>query len=70
MSTIDIQENTARVSDILEQISKLNEMVEFHKNESKELSMQKQYEEMRNNFLLELNGILQQFNIKIEGLAA
>jgi|GEM_PF-6831822 len=37
MNSIQLEENISRVSDILEQISKLNEMVDFHKNESKEL---------------------------------
>ncbi len=72
MDTIQIQENIARASDILEQISKLNEMVSFHEKESKEKSMMKQYELMRTDFLKELETILNGFkiNIKIEGIAA
>jgi len=71
MSEIKIQENIARTSDILEQIYKLNEMVAFHKKEG-ELSMMRQYENMRSNFLKELEDILNGFNIKakLEGLAA
>jgi len=67
-----MEDKIARVSDILEQIGKLNEMVNFHKNESKELSMLKQYEEMRKDFVEELNSILNQFNLdlKIDDLAA
>lgn len=66
------QENIARASDILEQINNLNEMVDFHKNESKELSMMRQYEAMREDFLKELENILTEFkiNIKIDGIAA
>lgn len=72
MNQIQIQENTARASDILEQINKLNEMVDFHKNESKELSMMRQYEAIRKDFLKELENILNKFNIdiKIDGIAA
>lgn len=72
MSSIQIEENIARVSDILEQINKLNEMVDFHKNESKELSMMRQYEDMRNEFIKELGLILNQFkiNVKIDDIAA
>ncbi len=72
MDSIQIQENIARASDILEQINKLNEMVDFHKNESKELSMVRQYEAMREDFLKELERILNEFriNIKIDGIAA
>ena len=54
MSEIQIQENIARASDILEQINKLNVMVDFHKNESKEKSMMRQYEEIRADYLKEL----------------
>ena len=72
MSSIEMEDKIARVSDILEQIGKLNEMVSFHKNESKELSMLKQYEEMRNDFVKELESILNQFNLnlKIDDIAA
>ena len=72
MNSIQIQENIARASDILEQISDLNDMVDFHKNKSKELSMMRQYEAMREDFLKELESILSEFkiNIKIDGIAA
>ncbi|MCB0649814.1 MAG: hypothetical protein KDC85_00910 [Saprospiraceae bacterium] len=72
MDSKKIQENIARASDILEQINNLNEMVDFHKNESKELSMMRQYEAMREDFLKELENILTEFkiNIKIDGIAA
>lgn len=72
MSSIEIEEQIARASDILEQINKLNEMVDFHKNESQELSMMRQYELMRQEFLKELEEILVQFriNVRIEGKAA
>ena len=72
MNSIQIQENIARASDILEQINKLNDMVDFHKNNSKELSMMQQYEAMREDFLKELESVLSEFkiNIKIDGIAA
>jgi hypothetical protein len=37
--------------DILEQIERLNGMVDFHKNKSGEKSMQRQYEDMRQEWL-------------------
>lgn len=72
MVSIQMQEHIARASDILEQINKLNEMIDFHKNESKELSMMRQYEAIREDFLKELERILNEFkiNVKIDGLAA
>ena len=63
MNSLQIQENIARASDILEQINKLNDMVDFHKNESNELSMMRQYEAMREDFLKELESILSEFKI-------
>ena len=72
MSTLQLEDKIARVSDILEQLNKLNEMVDFHRNESKELSMMRQYEFMRADFLKELEFILNQFkiNVRIEDKAA
>ena len=72
MSSIEMEDKIARVSDILEQIGKLNKMVDFHKNESKELSMLSQYQEMKNDFVKELESILNQFNLnlKIDDIAA
>lgn len=71
MNNIKIEENIARASDILEQINKLNEMVEFHRKEG-DASMMRQYETMRDDFLKELEAILGSFNInaKIESKAA
>jgi len=66
MIEVDIHANIARVSDILEQIERLNQMVAFHRDESKELSMMRQYEEMRRGFLDELKSILADFKIDIE----
>ena len=72
MSSLEMEDKIVRVSDILEQIGKLNEMVDFHKNESKELSMLKQYEGMRNDFVKELESILSQFNLnlRVDDIAA
>ena len=70
MSQLEIDEKIVRVSDILEQIDKLNQMIDFHKNESGEASMLSQYQEMRDEFLSELREILSKFKIEIKGLAA
>ena len=60
-----IDEKTARVSDILEQIDRLNAMILFHQNESGEESMRKQYEGMRYDFLKQLEVLLASLDIKI-----
>jgi TolA-binding protein len=59
----DPQEKIARISDILEQIDKLNGMIDFHKFESKETSMQQQYEQMKDEFLFEFEELLSDFRI-------
>ena len=41
-------------------------MIEFHRDQSGEKSMVKQYEEMRSEFLDELREILSNFDIDIE----
>lgn len=66
MNDIQIDEKIARVADILEQVDKLNQMIEFHRDQSGEMSMARQYEEMRSEFLDELRDILSNFNIDIE----
>jgi len=72
MNTTQTEEKISRISDILEQIDKLNNMVKFHKNESGELSMMHQYQAMRSDFLEELQTLFTQFDItvKIGELAA
>ncbi|MGB3776967.1 MAG: hypothetical protein WA960_01305 [Tunicatimonas sp.] len=61
-----IDEKTARVSDILEQIERLNHMIDFHKDQSGEASMMRQYEDMRSEFLKELETLLASFKINIQ----
>lgn len=61
-----VDEKTARVSDILEQIERLNHMIDFHKDQSGEVSMMHQYEDMRNEFLRELETLLSSFKINVQ----
>lgn len=61
-----IDEKTARVSDILEQVEQLNRMIEFHKDQSGEASMMRQYEDMRKEFLKELKALLSSFKINVQ----
>jgi hypothetical protein len=72
MSDLQIEKKTARVSDILEQIEHLNHLIDFHKNKSGEESMMRQYEDMRNEFLKELETLLSSFkiNVHIKDIAA
>jgi hypothetical protein len=61
-----VTEKTARVADILEQIEHLNHMIDFHQQQSGEGSMMRQYEEIRNGFLRELEEILTSFKIEVQ----
>ena len=61
-----IDERTARVSDVLEQIERLNQMIDFHKDQSGETSMMRQYEDMRSEFLKELEILLSSFKISAQ----
>jgi hypothetical protein len=54
-----------KISDILEQVAKLNKMIHLHQqNEHK--SMLEQYELMKQNFVDELNSILKAFEISVQ----
>jgi hypothetical protein len=70
MSNVLVNDKIARISDILEQVERLNEMVDFHKSKSGEQSIMRQYEEMRQEFLKELAGLLVAFRIVVRGMAA
>ena len=54
-----------RVLDILEQIDGLNQMIDWHKEQSNNASMLTQYEYMKNDFVQELNTILIDFKIQL-----
>jgi hypothetical protein len=70
MSNVLVNDKIARISDLLEQVERLNAMVDFHKNKSGEASMMRQYEEMRQEFLQELAGLLADFRIEVKMTAA
>jgi len=67
-----LDEDLARVLDILEQVKGLNKMIELHKSQSGDKFMVNQYEDMKNRFLEELKGILSDYQIEvlIKGKAA
>ncbi len=67
-----IDKNSARVLDILEQVKELNKMIDLHKNQSGDMFMINQYQDMKNRFLEELKEILSDYQIEvlIKGKAA
>ncbi len=58
-----INDKIVRVTDILVQVQKLNEMIDFHTKNVSDDGMKTQYISMRQQFLSELNGLLGNFQI-------
>jgi len=64
VNNIEGKENAlTEISNLLEQIDKLNDMVDFHKNKSEDMSMMRQYESMRNDFINQLEQLLSTFKL-------
>ncbi len=61
-----MNDKIVRVSDILEQIDELNRMIEVHEDSSEDSSMLSQYKYMKDEFISELNSILQEFQLGIK----
>ncbi len=59
-----LEENEARVLDLLEQIRRVNKMVDLHRD-SGITGMQSQYEDIRDRFLAELKEILSQYELEV-----
>lgn len=66
MNKVEIDEKIIRISDILEQIEKLNNMVEFHQTHSGDDSTIRQYEYMRQQFVEELDELLKSFQLTVQ----
>jgi len=62
-NSVLIDNNLARVLDILEQVKELNKMIELHKNQSSDRFMVNQYQDMKDRFLEELKEILSDYDI-------
>ena len=55
----------ARISDIIEQIEELNNMIELHRTQQGDASTISQYEYMRNKFISELNDLIKDFKLDV-----
>lgn len=66
-----VPEKLIRVKDLLEQVPRVNAMIELHRNAGED-SMRKQYEGIRQRFVDELQEILRSYelNVHIEPEAA
>ncbi len=70
MNVQPLDERIVKISNIIEQIGKLNKLIAMHRHQTKDRSMQEQYEIMRSQFLKELKELLENFEIKPSDLAA
>ena len=52
MNDIDLDNDLARVVDLLEQIREVNKMIALHRDKSGNALMGRQYEEIKERFLL------------------
>lgn len=60
-----IDPGSIRAAELLDQIKKLNGMIDVHKNQSHDQFMVNQYQDMKNRFLNELKNILSEFEIEV-----
>ncbi|MEN0003350.1 MAG: hypothetical protein AAF798_04380 [Bacteroidota bacterium] len=60
-----ISESAARVIDILEQLERLNQMIELHANGSGDSFMVNQYSDLKNRFLEELKELLSEYDVEV-----
>lgn len=66
MNDMTIADEQIRVLDIMEQVKKLNAMIDLHQTESKDAVMVSQYEDMKRRFLIELKDIMLAYQIEVQ----
>lgn len=66
MEATDKEAKVARISDIIEQIEELNNMIELHRTHQGDVSTISQYEYMRNKFVSELNDLMKDFKLDVK----
>jgi len=60
-----LDEELTRIVDLLNQIKKLNQMIELHQKESDDAFMVSQYTDMKTRFLSELKALLTDYEIEV-----
>ncbi|MFP4342882.1 MAG: hypothetical protein ACLFQO_20750 [Cyclobacteriaceae bacterium] len=66
MEATDKEAKVARISDIIEQIEGLNEMIDLHRKHQGDASTTSQYEYMRDEFVKELNELMKDFKLDVK----
>jgi hypothetical protein len=70
MNVQAMDDKIVKISNIMEQVGKLNKLIDMHRHQTKDRSMLEQYETMRSQFIKELKGLLENFEIQVSDLAA
>lgn len=60
-----VSASAARISDILEQIKSLNEMIALHQQNKRSSLMLNQYTEMKADFMQELKGLMKEYQLEV-----
>ena len=65
INNVKLDNDLARVVDLLEQIREVNKMIALHKNEGGSTSMRRQYEDIKERFANELKEALAGFEVDV-----
>lgn len=63
---VAFDEKSIRILDLLEQVKKVNAMIDLHRSQSGDEFMIHQYEDMKQRFLTELKDLLSEFEIQVQ----
>lgn len=66
MEATDKEAKVARISDIIEQIEGLNEMIDLHHKHQGDASTISQYEYIRDEFVKELSELMKDFKLDVK----
>lgn len=66
---MDIEEKCSRVADAVEQIEKLNRMIDMHINETQDTLMIGQYSMLRFRMIEKLQAVLESLHLRVEDTA-
>ena len=59
-----MEETAIRIADLMEQIKRLSELIDNHRRFTKDKLMISQYEEMRNEFIVELEKLFNEHHLQ------
>ncbi len=62
---VALDNDIARVVDLLEQIKEVNKMIALHRGKDGSSSQKRQYEDIRDRFLSELKDVLAGFEVNV-----